>query len=130
MTESDCPLGYLLSISNKRSNLIFSSCKGRDHLAAHEEPQDEVQAMLTTVVRSLVDRPDDVVIHARQYDASVTFQVQAHPSDMGKLIGVNGRTARALRIILGANAARLKRNLSLDILQVAGQAGEPVAAQE
>ena len=43
--------------------------------------------------------------------------MKAHPADMGKLIGVNGRTARALRIILGANAARLKRNLSLDIVQ-------------
>ncbi len=73
--------------------------------------------MLVTVVRSLVDRPDEVVITPLPNETSVTFRVQAHPGDMGKLIGVNGRTARALRIILGANAARLKKNLSLDILQ-------------
>ncbi len=82
-----------------------------------DHKEDEVHDMLVTVVRSLVDRPDDVVITPIPGEASLTFRVQAHPSDMGKLIGVNGRTARALRIILGANAARLKRNLSLDILQ-------------
>lgn len=73
--------------------------------------------MLLTVIRSLVDRPQDVEILSVPGEASLTFRVLAHPSDMGKLIGVNGRTARALRIILGANAARLKRNLSLDIAQ-------------
>lgn len=48
--------------------------------------------------------------------ATLTFQVQAHVSDMGKLIGANGRTAQALRVIVGANAARLHRSLSLDIV--------------
>ena len=73
--------------------------------------------MLLTVVRSLVDRPADVEVLPVPGEAALTFRVKAHPADMGKLIGVNGRTARALRIILGANAARLKRNLSLDIVQ-------------
>ena len=82
-----------------------------------DEKEDEVHAMLLNVVRSLVDRPEDVHVTPTRSATSVTFQVQAHPADMGKLIGVNGRTARALRVILGANAARLKRNLSLDILQ-------------
>lgn len=76
--------------------------------------------MLVTVIRSLVDRPDDVEIVSVPSEANHTFRVLAHPADMGKLIGVNGRTARALRIILGANAARLKRNLSLDIAQSDG----------
>lgn len=82
-----------------------------------DEKADEVQDMLQTVIRSLVDRPDDVTIVPVPGETSTTFRVLAHPADMGKLIGVNGRTARALRIILGANAARLKRNLSLDIVQ-------------
>lgn len=77
----------------------------------------EVHDMLLTVIRSLVDRPDDVQITPVPGETSLTYRVLAHPADMGKLIGVNGRTARALRIILGANAARLKRNLSLDIAQ-------------
>lgn len=87
-----------------------------------DEKAEEVQTMLVTVIRSLVDRPNDVEIISIPGETSLTFRVLAHPADMGKLIGVNGRTARALRIILGANAARLKRNLSLDIAQ-----GEPSA---
>lgn len=80
--------------------------------------------MLRTVVRSLVDRPEDVEITSTSGDMGTTYRVLANPADMGKLIGVNGRTARALRIILGANAARLKRNLNLDIVQ-----GEAAAAR-
>lgn len=74
--------------------------------------------MLTAVVQSLVDLPEDVVIDTKAVDTSLTFYVRANPTDLGKLIGVNGRTARALRIILSANAARLKRNLSLDIREI------------
>ena len=85
-----------------------------------DEKADEVHAMLLTVIRSLVDRPQEVEIIPVPGETSLTFRVLAHPTDMGKLIGVNGRTARALRIILGANAARLKRNLSLDIAQAEG----------
>lgn len=92
-----------------------------------DEKEQEVHHMLVTVVRSLVDRPEDVEILAVPGETSLTFRVKAHPADMGKLIGVNGRTARALRIILGANAARLKRNLSLDIVQGDGTAPRPLA---
>ncbi len=92
-----------------------------------DSKEDEVHQMILIVVRSLVDRPEDVRVTPLWGTASLTFQVEAHPSDMGKLIGVNGRTARALRVLLGANAARLKRNLSLDILQ-AGIGSVGVAA--
>lgn len=88
-----------------------------------EPKQDDVEGMLLLVVRSLVDRPDDVSITQVSNENNVTYRVKAHPADMGKLIGVNGRTARALRVILGANAARLKRNLSLDIAQGEPQSG-------
>jgi uncharacterized protein len=82
-----------------------------------DEKDDEVHHMLLTVVRSLVDRPEEVEVTPIPGEVAMTYRVKAHAADMGKLIGVNGRTARALRIILGANAARLKRNLSLDIVQ-------------
>ncbi len=80
-----------------------------------DEKDREVYEVLLAVVRSLVDRPEDVEIKPVAGDGSLTFQVQAHPTDMGKLIGANGRTARALRVIVGANAARLRRSFSLDI---------------
>ena len=75
----------------------------------------ELRHMMTVLICGLVDQPGDVEIHTSTLGSTVTFHVHVNAADTGKLIGVNGRTARALRIILGANAARLKRNLVLDI---------------
>lgn len=78
---------------------------------------DDVHEMLLRVVQSLVDRPEEVRIQLVPEGASTTFRVFADSSDVGKLIGASGRTARALRVILCANAARLKRDLRLDIVE-------------
>ena len=74
-----------------------------------------VYEMLVAVVRSLVDQPDRVEIVPVVREESITFKIWVDTADLGKLIGVNGRTARALRTILSANAAKLKRSFSLDI---------------
>ena len=78
---------------------------------------DEVYEMLLAVTRSLVDRPDDVRITMAPDQESIVFTLQAHPSDLGKLIGSKGRTARALRVIVSANGARLKRHFVVNIVQ-------------
>lgn len=75
----------------------------------------EVEEMLATVARSLVDRPEEVSVVAIPGDV-VTFRIMVDPSDRGKLIGVNGRTARALRILLLANATKLNQKMALDIV--------------
>lgn len=79
------------------------------------ETVDNVSAMLLAVTRSLVDRPQEVRIRSVAMGETVTFSVETHPEEMGKLIGSNGRMARALRVILQANAVRLKRQLILDL---------------
>ena len=77
--------------------------------------EQAVYEMLLAVVRSLVDQPERVEIVPLPQETSITFKVSVDAADIGKLIGVNGRTARALRTILGANAARLKHSFSLDL---------------
>ena len=78
---------------------------------------DDVYEMLLHVVQSLVDKPEEVRIQLVPEGASTTFRVHVDSADVGKLIGASGRTARALRVILCANAARLKRDLRLDIVE-------------
>jgi len=79
------------------------------------DPRDaEVGQMLQYVLRSLVDRPDELVIVPLTDGAGVSFHVQAAPDEIGKLIGKNGRTARAVRTILSGNAARLGRRYNVD----------------
>ena len=75
----------------------------------------DFQNVLLVLVRSLVDRPNDVKISHSIEQERVTFSVQAHDEDRGKLVGSRGRTARALRVIVGANAAKLRRKINLDL---------------
>jgi predicted RNA-binding protein YlqC (UPF0109 family) len=80
-----------------------------------KDPRDaEVSQMLQYVLRSLVDRPDDLIIAPLADSAGVSFHVRSAPDEVGKLIGKNGRTARAIRTILSGNAARLGRRYSVD----------------
>jgi hypothetical protein len=78
-------------------------------------PVDDLREMLLVVTRSLVDRPDDIRVDPVSDGETVTFWVYVHPKDAGKLIGVNGRMARALRVILQANAVKLRLRLMLNI---------------
>ena len=87
----------------------------------------EVFELLTTLVRSLVDRPESVeILQMPDAAAGVLFRVGVHPSDIGKLIGKNGQTARALRVILNANAARLQQSFKLDIVEGGGAAAPAI----
>ena len=82
--------------------------------------EGEVATMLLMIVRSLVDQPDKVEVVRIPQEASTTFRIWVDPTDVGKVIGMNGRTARALRTIVGANASKMKRSLSVDIQERAG----------
>lgn len=85
-----------------------------------DDRDEEVADLLTQVVRSLVDLPEAIRVSSLRNEGGITFTIQADPRDVGKLIGKQGRTARALRTILGANAVRLSRSYSLDILDGGG----------
>lgn len=74
--------------------------------------------MLLVVTRSLVDHPNNIRVNPISEGETVTFWVYSHPLDAGKLIGVNGRMARALRIILQANGVKLRLRLMLNICPV------------
>jgi len=80
------------------------------------DPRDlEVSRMLLAVLHSLVDRTDQLQMVALADDQGASFQVRAAADDLGKLIGKNGRTARAIRTILGASAAKHGRRYNLDL---------------
>ena len=73
-----------------------------------------MEEMLLFVVRSLVDHPEEVEVEFLS-DEEV-FQVLAHQSDLGRLIGKNGQTAKALELILNANGKKTGRRYHLDIV--------------
>ena len=71
---------------------------------------------LQQVVTLLVDRPDEVVIEELSDDGVNTLELQVADDDLGKVIGRQGRTARALRRFLDARAASGGREWDLKIL--------------
>ena len=59
---------------------------------------------LDHLVRGIVDNPDDVRVSAKTLRRGDLLEVRVHPDDLGRVIGRNGRTARALRTVVGALA--------------------------
>jgi predicted RNA-binding protein YlqC (UPF0109 family) len=61
---------------------------------------------LEHLVRGIVDHPDDVQVRDKQLRRGSLLEVRVNPSDLGKVIGRNGRTATAFRTVLSALAGR------------------------
>ena len=64
---------------------------------------------LEHLVKGIVDNPDDVAISERDGRRGMTLEVRVNPEDIGKVIGRNGRTAKALRTVVSALAGRSVR---------------------
>jgi len=68
------------------------------------------------MARGLVDHPDDVSVDFLEVSHDETvLELRVHGDDLGHVIGKQGRTARSLRLALGAAAARLGRHAELEI---------------
>jgi predicted RNA-binding protein YlqC (UPF0109 family) len=61
---------------------------------------------LEHLVRGIVDNPDDVTVRDKQLRRGSLLEVRVHPEDLGKVIGRAGRTATAIRTVMGALAGR------------------------
>ena len=73
-----------------------------------------LEEALEHLVRGIVEFPDDVRVDSRGLRRGRVLEVRVHPSDLGKVIGRGGRTARALRTVIGALAAG--RYVRIDLL--------------
>ena len=77
----------------------------------------EITALLTTIAKALVDDTSAVKVEVLTVQDSNVLRLTVAPSDIGKLIGKQGRTARSLRTILGAASMKLQARFSLDIVE-------------
>jgi predicted RNA-binding protein YlqC (UPF0109 family) len=72
--------------------------------------------LIEFVAKSLVDDPDAVEVHAVEREQATILELEVAPPDLGKVIGRQGRTARAIRALLAAAGQKTRRRYSLDIL--------------
>jgi len=78
------------------------------------EPSGDVRTLIEGIVKSLVDAPEAVSVE--QVDGDV-LELTVAPNEVGKVIGRQGRTARALRTLLGAVGVRAHKRYTLEILE-------------
>lgn len=69
------------------------------------------------VARVLVDNPDQVSVESVEDETTTTLRLRVAPADLGRVIGKQGRTAKAIRTLLHASAARSNRRAVLEILE-------------
>jgi predicted RNA-binding protein YlqC (UPF0109 family) len=77
-----------------------------------------LEEALEHLVKGIVDNPDEVQVDLRTLRRGSVLEVRVHPDDLGKVIGRNGRTARALRTVVGALGGRGVRVDLVDVDQV------------
>jgi predicted RNA-binding protein YlqC (UPF0109 family) len=75
-----------------------------------------VKALIEYLVQALVDEPDEVAITEIPSDEATTYEVHVAESDLGKVIGKQGRIANALRTVVKAVAMKDKQKVYLEII--------------
>ena len=73
--------------------------------------------LVEAIARALVDKPEQVQVNAVEGEQVTVLELRVDPTDLGKVIGRQGRTAKSIRTILGAAGMKLKKRLTLEILE-------------
>lgn len=76
-----------------------------------------LKELVEYLARALVDNPDEVSVEAVEEEKTTTLRLKVAPADLGRVIGKQGRTARAMRTLLHATAAKSRRRAILEILE-------------
>lgn len=81
------------------------------------EKGEELEVLVHTIVTSLVDKPEEVRVTTTHSPTTSMLEVQVAKDDIGKVIGKEGRTAGAIRLILNNAAGKQKTNAILQIVE-------------
>jgi uncharacterized protein len=69
------------------------------------------------IARTLVDRPDEVTVREFEAETGIVLELRVDSKDLGKVIGKQGRTARAMRTLLRASGLKSRRKIILEIVE-------------
>ena len=73
--------------------------------------------LVEAIARALVDHPEQVQVLSVDGEQVTVLELRVHPEDLGKVIGRQGRTAKSIRTILGAAGMKIRKRLTLEILE-------------
>ncbi|MBP1968126.1 putative RNA-binding protein YlqC (UPF0109 family) [Virgibacillus natechei] len=75
-----------------------------------------MKALIETIVTSLVDHPEDIVVSESEEDTKIVYHLTVNQDDVGKVIGKNGRIAKAIRTVVYASKTDAEKRIYLDIM--------------
>jgi len=75
-----------------------------------------MKELLLYIAQNLVDNPDDVSVTERETESETVFELRVNPTDVGKVIGRQGRIAKEIRALMRSVAQRQGKRISVDIL--------------
>ena len=76
----------------------------------------DVDALVSYVVTSVVENPDEVRIDSHEESGVTTYEVTVHPDDVGKVIGRQGRVIKALRVLARAAASMNGADATVEVV--------------
>jgi uncharacterized protein len=76
-----------------------------------------MKELVEAIARALVDHPEEVEVKSVQGSQVIVLELRVHPEDLGKVIGRQGRTAKAIRTLLGAAGMKVHKRFTLEILE-------------
>jgi predicted RNA-binding protein YlqC (UPF0109 family) len=76
-----------------------------------------MKELVQRIAEALVDSPEEVSVNALEGSQATVLELKVAKSDLGKIIGKQGRTAKAIRTILGAASAKLHKRTVLEIVE-------------
>ena len=76
-----------------------------------------MKQLVEMIAKALVDQPEEVAVSEIEGEQTTVLELRVAQSDLGKVIGRQGRTARAIRTLLGAAGMKLRKRFVLEILE-------------
>jgi predicted RNA-binding protein YlqC (UPF0109 family) len=76
-----------------------------------------MKELVEIIAKALVDHPEEVRVKSGEGAQVTVLELQVHPEDLGKVIGRQGRTAKAIRTVLGAAGIKARKRFTLEILE-------------
>jgi uncharacterized protein len=80
-------------------------------------PAISLKELIEFLARALVDNPDDVQVSEISGEQTVVLELRVAKEDLGKVIGKQGRTVKAMRAILSAASSKVRKRAELEILE-------------
>jgi uncharacterized protein len=83
----------------------------------HNRVAEAMKELLKAIAKALVDNPDQVQVRAIEGERFTVLELHVHPSDLGRVIGRQGRMADSIRTILAAAGMKLRKRVTVEILE-------------